>query len=91
MIRELSLVLAILAVLVTPRPAHGRGGEHGGHGNHRRRHYGHHFGGLIYVPFPYGSPYWAEDGFWIDQLYMDRYGTSTYVPLWVPPAWGRWY
>ena len=91
MIRELSLVLAILAVLVTPRPAHGRGGKHGGHGNHRSRHHGHHFGGLIYAPFPYGSPYWPEDGFWIDQLYMDRYGTSTYVPLWVPPHWGCWY
>lgn len=99
MIRELSLVLAILAVLVTPRPAHGRGGERGRHGNHRSRHHGHHrsrhhghhFGGLIYAPFPYGSPYWAEDGFWIDQLYMDRYGTSTYVPLGVPPHWGRWH
>jgi hypothetical protein len=93
MIRELSVVLAILAVLVTPRPAYGRGGERGGHGNHRSRHYGHRFGGLIYAPFPYGSPYWAEaeGGFWIDQLYMDGYGTSTYVPLGVPPHWGRWY
>jgi len=27
---------------------------------------------------------------WIGQ-YMDRYGKSTYVPLWVPPHWGCWY
>jgi len=74
-----------------------RGGGHGGHGhNHshhhgHRGHHGHHFIGVIYAPSPYGSPCWAEDGFWIDQLYMDRYGTSAYVPLWVPPRWGCWY
>jgi len=28
---------------------------------------------------------------WIGQLYMDRYGNSTCVPLWVPPHWGCWY
>jgi hypothetical protein len=82
MIRKLFLFLAILAVLVTPRPAHGRGG--GGNGHNDSHHRGHHFIRVIYAPFPYGSPCWAEDGFWIDQLYMDRYGTSTYVPLWVP-------
>ncbi len=91
MIRKLFLVFAVLAVLVTPRPAHGRGGGHGGHGHNHSRHHGYHFIGVIYAPFPYGSPCWAEDGFWIDQLYMDRYGTSAYVPLWVPPRWGCWY
>jgi hypothetical protein len=91
MIRKLVLVLAILAVLVTPRPAHGRGGGHGHDHSHQRGHHDHHFIGVIYAPFPYGSPCWAEDGFWIDQLYMDRYGTSAYVPLWVPPRWGGWY
>jgi len=91
MIRKLFLVFAVLAVLVTPRPAHGRGGGHGGHGHNHNHHHGHHFIGVIYAPFPYGSPCWAEDGFWIDQLYMDRYGTSAYVPLWVPPRWGCWY
>lgn len=94
MIRKLFLVLAILAVLVTPRPAHGGGGGHSGHGHHHghhRAHHGHRFSGLIYAPFPYGFPCWAEEGFWIDQLYMDRYGNSTYAPLWVPPRWGCWY
>ncbi len=93
MIRKLFLVLAILAVSVAPTPAHGRGGGHGGHGHHHGHHrgrHGPHFIGLIYAPFPYGSLCW-EDGHWIGQLYMDRYGTSTYVPVWVPPHWGCWY
>ncbi len=29
--------------------------------------------------------------FWIDQPHMDRYGNSTFVPLWVPPHWDCWY
>lgn len=94
MTRKLFLVLAVLAlaVLVTPWPAHGRGGGHGeqGHHGHHRGHHVHHFIGAIYAPFPYGSPCW-EEGHWIGQLYMDRYGNSTYVPLWVPPHWGCWY
>jgi hypothetical protein len=53
MIRKLFLLLAILAVLVTPRPAHGRGG--GGNGHNHSHHRGHHFVGVIYAPFPYGS------------------------------------
>ncbi len=91
MIRKLFLVLAILAVLVTPRPAQGRGGGHGGHGHHHGGHHrGHHVSGLIYAPFPYGPSCW-EEGHWIDQLYMDRYSNSTSVRLWVPPHWGCWY
>ena len=90
MIRKLILALTILAVLVTPRPAHGGGGGHGGHGPHHRHHRGHHFVGLIYAPFPYGPLCW-EEGHWTDEFYMDRYGNSTSMPLWVPPHWGCWY
>jgi hypothetical protein len=89
MIRKLVIVFAILAVLVTPIPAHG-GGGHGGHGHHRNHHHGHQFIGVIYAPFPFGAPCW-EEGHWVDQLYMDRSGASTPVPLWVPPHWGCWY
>lgn len=38
-------------------------------------------------PFPYGPPCW-EEGHWIGQRYMDRYGHSIYAPVWVPPHWG---
>jgi len=79
MIRTLFLVISILAVLVTPRPAQGRGSGHGHQSHHRGPHV-HHFIGAIYAPFLYGPPCW-EDGNWIGQLYMDRYGNSTYVPL----------
>ncbi len=89
MIRKLGLVLVILAVLVTPRPAHG-GGEHGGHSHDHGHHRGHHIVGLIYAPFPYGPLCWEEDH-WTNQFYMDRYGNSTSMPLWVPPHWGCWY
>lgn len=41
-------------------------------------------------PFPYGPPCW-EEGHWIGQRYMDRYGHSIYAPVWVPPRWGCWY
>ena len=87
MIRRLFLILAILAVMLMPKPAHGRGGAHGGH---QHRHHGHRFIGVIDAPFPYVSSCW-EDGHWVEQLYMDRYGNSTYVPLWVLPHWGCWY
>ena len=87
MSRKLFLVFAILAVFFTPGPAHGGGGQHGGH---HHRHHSHHFIGLIYGPFPYGPPCW-EEGHWIDQHFVDRFGNSTYVPLWVPPHWGCWY
>jgi hypothetical protein len=91
MIRKLFLVLAVLAlvVLTTPGPAHGRDGGPDGHGHHghHRRHHIHHFIGVIYTPFPYGPPCW-EEGHWIGQRYMDRYGHSIYAPVWVPPHWG---
>jgi hypothetical protein len=67
MIRKLFLGLTILAVVFTPRPAHGHGGTHGGHHHH---HLGPDFVGLGYAPFPYGSLCW--DGHWIDQFSMDR-------------------
>ncbi len=89
MIRKLFLVISILAVLVTPRPAHGRDSGHGRQSHHRAHHV-HHFVGAIYAPSPYGPPCW-EDGHWPGQLYMDRYGNSTYGPLWVPPHWGCGY
>ncbi len=67
MIRTLFLVLIILAAAVMPNPTHGRSGGYGGHSHHHSRHHGHHFIGLLYAPFPYGSPCW-EEGHWIDQL-----------------------
>jgi len=54
MIRTLFLVLAIVDVMITPRPAHGWSGGHD-------HHLGHHFVGLIYGPFPYGPPCWRKD------------------------------
>ena len=88
MIRKLALALSILAVLVTPQPAHG-GGGHGGPGHHGHHHHRHRFIGVVYAPFPYALCW--EEGHWVDQLYMDRSGASTLVPLWVPPHWGCWY
>lgn len=86
MIRTLFLVISILAVLVTPRPAQGRAT-----GTVTRA--------ITEVPpstissvrraIPRWSPVLGR--MWIGQLYMDRYGNSTCVPLWVPPHWGRWY
>lgn len=89
MIRTLFLVMSVLIVLVTPRPAHGRGDAHG-HDSHHRGHHVHHFVDGIYAPFPCGPPY-REDGHWIGQFYVDRYGNATPVPLWVPPHWNCWY
>ncbi len=85
MIRTLFLVISILAVLVTPRPAQGRAT-----GTVTKA--------ITEVPTSTISsvrraiPRWSPvlGRMWIGQS-MDRYGKSTYVPLWVPPHWGCWY
>ena len=89
MIRTLLLVFVILAVAVGPTQA--RGG-HGSRGHHGRHQHFHHFGGLSpYLPFPYGYPNcrW-EEGHWVNQLCVDRYGQETYLPQWVPGQWMCW-
>jgi hypothetical protein len=88
----LGLGLALLATVAGPglaaaRGGHGVSGHHHGGGPHRRVH---HFVG-VYAPFPYGYPCWTQEGGWIDQVYMDRYGHSTTVTRWVPGREVCWY
>jgi hypothetical protein len=43
-----------------------------------------------YVPYgyaPYPPSCWWQDGRWVDQVYVDRYGGSALVPRWVPGGW----
>jgi hypothetical protein len=97
-VRRLALAVAILAIAAAP--AESRGGGHGSHGG--RAHAGHHhhhgqhsgrfpflavpFAGA-YGHFPYGYPCWWEEGHWVTQLYGDRYGNYTEVPVWIPEQW----
>ena len=100
MIRKFILAVAILAVAALPVHARGAGhvsggghGSHGHHGHHEHHHgHFHHFGALYaYAPFPYYPNCWWEEGHWIDQLYMDKYGNTTTVLQWVPGQWMCWY
>jgi hypothetical protein len=88
MIRKLVLALAIL--LVAAVPAQARGGGHGSHGHHGHHGHSHHFGGF-YAPYPYGYVNCWQEGHWVNQLYVDKYGNSTNVAQWVPGQWGCWY
>jgi len=46
------------------------------------------FGLGYYVPgVAYGPNCWWQEGYWINQPYVDRYGTVTYVPQRVPGQW----
>lgn len=87
MIRKLILALAIL--LVAAVPAQARGGGSGSHGHHGHRHL--HHSDVFYAPYPYGYVNCWQEGQWVDQLYVDKYGNSTNVPQWVPAQWGCWY
>ncbi len=96
MVRKLVVALAVsiaFALLAGPGVP-GRAQAGGGHGSHRHHHHSRHFGGFIYAPypFPYGFPNcWWEEGHWVDQLYIDKYGNETNVPQWVPGQWACWY
>ncbi len=88
MIRKLILALAILLVAAVPAQARGGGsGSHGHHGHHRHFHHS----GVFYAPYPYGYVNCWQEGQWVDQLYVDKYGNSTNVPQWVAAQWGCWY
>ncbi len=96
MVRKLIVALAVaiaLALMAAPTIP-GRAQAGGGHGSHRHHHHSRHFSGFIYIPdpFPYGFPNcWWEEGHWVDQLYIDKYGNETNLPQWIPGQWACWY
>jgi hypothetical protein len=82
-----------------PRPHVGAFASPRFEGHHDRRpvahprfrhvpHHGYVPGYGYYVPgFSYAPNCWWQEGYWIDQPYVDRYGAVIYVPQRVPGQW----
>ncbi len=103
MIRAIVAMLAIVVLATGAPEAHGahHGGGHfkgqpaHADGAHERFEHFRHFHGPVFVePYLFPAPLYApppvcawQDGHWIDQRYVDRYGGTTHVPEWIPGHW----